>query len=136
MAVPKIERVRRKLREIIPEWMATVGRPPNREEFLSEYKLRESLPHPQYSKAKLQVMEELGYAGDNNTSTSNAVTMAKANAMADEKVSRELERAAKHLVPVMEKGRLEEVTFTLNPETGKYEMEVQAAPPPRLKVEL
>lgn len=138
MPTTKIDKVRRKLRELLPRWMKEEGRPPSYNEFLAEYRLRETLYTSEYSQAKLQVMKELGYAGDDNSSSSNGTVtnMAQANAKAEEKINRELTRAAKHLLPVMEKGRLEEVVFTLNPDSGKYEMEVQAAPPPRVKVEL
>lgn len=133
----KIEKVRRKLRQILPDWMKQEGRAPTLDEFLAEYRLRDNLHSSEYSKAKRTVMEELGYAGgDNNFQLSKRVTMEEANAKAEARLQKDLMRAAKHLVPVMEKGRLEEVLLVLNPETGKYEMEVQKAPPPRQKVEL
>lgn len=135
MPTTKIDKVRRKLREIIPRWMKEEGRPPSYNEFLAEYRLRDTLHTSEYSQAKIQVMKELGYAGDNN-SGSAVKNMAEANSRAEARLQRDLTRAAKHLLPVMEKGRIEEVVFTLNPDSGKYEMEVQAAPPPRVKVEL
>ena len=136
MPTTKIDKVRRKLREIIPRWMKEEGRPPSYNEFLAEYRLRDTLHTSEYSQAKIMIMKELGYAGDNNSNGSVVKNMADANSRAEALLQRDLTRVAKHLLSVMEKGRLEEVVFTLNPDSGTYEMEVQAAPPPRIKVEL
>jgi len=136
--VTKIEKVRRRLRKIIPEWMKRDGRPPNREEFLTEYRLREELSHPQYSTAKKQVMLELGYEEVNNTAeqVKQAKSIAQLNKEGETAINKKLEQAVKHLLPVMEKDRLEEVTVTFDPDTGEVQYEFQAAPPPRQKVTL
>jgi predicted metal-dependent RNase len=135
-ALTKIEKVRRKLRQILPTWMRDQGRAPTLDEFLTEYRLREQLHSSEYSKAKRVVMEELGYAGGDNNfqQLSKRVTMKEANAAAESRLQKELMRAAKHILPVMEKGRLEEVTVVF--EDGEARLEFQQAPPPRQKLEL
>ena len=135
--VPKIEKVRRKLRNILPAWFKEQGRAPTLGEFLEEYRTKDQIHSSEYSGALKAVKKELGLGGSaNNSSPAKAKTIGQLNKAADERLNKRLIAAAKHLLPVMEKGRLEEVTLTFDPETGEAAVNFQAAPPPRQQIKI
>lgn len=120
------QRVRERLR-----FIRAAGRQlPTHKEFEGETKLLVS--QSLYSALRTEVNNEAN-TGEQLTA---AKSIAQLNASAESELTKRLEVAVKHLLPVMEKGRLEEVTVTFDADTGEVQYEFQAAPPPRQKVTL
>lgn len=126
----KADRLRARLREMLPGWTGESW--PTLEEFLTETRMRIEVTPSHYYTLRKEIIEELGLDTANKGTHKN---IPKLNKEADDKMMESLQRRAASLANLMKSANLEEVTV-VRTDNGGFDIEVQKAPPPRVKITL
>jgi hypothetical protein len=127
----KADRIRDKLREILPQY---TDRLPTKAEFMEESRLRCEVTDSEYHTYKHQIVEELQAAA--NKSREVPVNFQQATAAMDAKQVQALAKLSGQVVELMTKAGLTDLSFSKDHNTGEAEMQYKTLPPPAQTVKL